>query len=100
MARKCRSWILRGGGLRWRSEGFRRGGAEKVAENTMRIKRAAIVLAFVGLLFGQDAAPAPEKKGGGRGPRPKPPGVSTPGVKREMSTITPAAVYSIPGTPD
>ena len=47
------------------------------------------------------AAPPPaEKKGGGRPARPPRPGVSTPGVKREMSTITPAAVISVPGTPD
>ena len=32
--------------------------------------------------------------------RPPRPGVSTPGVKREMATITPAAVFPIAGTPD
>jgi YVTN family beta-propeller protein len=32
--------------------------------------------------------------------RPPPPGVSTPGVKREMSAITPDAVFPIEGTPD
>jgi streptogramin lyase len=40
------------------------------------------------------------QQGGGRAQRPPRPGVSTPGVKREMTTITPAAVVSIPGTPD
>ena len=52
------------------------------------------------LVFAQDPiAPAgAEKKE--RPKRPPRPGVSTPGVKREMSTITPAAVFSVPGTPD
>src|SRR5437870_1767191 len=66
----------------------------------MTITRTMMLVAFASLVFGQDAPPAVEKKGGGRAPRPKPPGVSTPGVKREMTTITPTAVYSIPGTPD
>jgi virginiamycin B lyase len=45
------------------------------------------------------AIPAPAvKKGPGK--RPSPPGVSTPGVKREMSTITPDAVFPVEGTPD
>jgi len=43
--------------------------AEEDAENTMRIKRTAIVLALAGFLFGQDAGPPAQKKGGGRGPR-------------------------------
>lgn len=32
--------------------------------------------------------------------RPPKPGVSTPGVKREMSSITPVAVFTLGGTPD
>ncbi|MES1257230.1 MAG: hypothetical protein ABUS51_02325, partial [Acidobacteriota bacterium] len=40
---------------------------------------------------------APKKKGP---PRPPRPGVSAPGVKREMTTITPAAVFTTGGTPD
>src|SRR3954464_8974220 len=32
--------------------------------------------------------------------RPPRTGVSTPGVKREMTAITPAAVFPLPGTPD
>jgi YVTN family beta-propeller protein len=44
-----------------------------------------------------DAAP----KKTGRGPRrPPAPGVSTPGVKRDMSTITPVAVFQTGGNPD
>jgi YVTN family beta-propeller protein len=52
------------------------------------------------LIYGQDPAtpPAGEKKE--RPKRPPRPGVSTPGVKREISTITPAAVFPVPGTPD
>ena len=52
------------------------------------------------LVFGQDAAnpPAAEKKE--RPKRPPRPGVSTPGVKRDMTTLTPAAVFPVPGTPD
>src|SRR5690348_10609586 len=47
----------------------------------------------------QDPAGAPPAaKKGGR--RPPPPGVATPGVKREMSAITPDAVFPIEGTPD
>ena len=51
------------------------------------------------LVFAQDPAtpPPPAEKKGKRTP---PPGVSTPGVKREMSAITPAAVFPLPGTPD
>jgi virginiamycin B lyase len=45
-----------------------------------------------------DVPPNPEQKK--KGKRPPPPGVSTPGVKREMSTITPMAVFTTGGTPD
>jgi YVTN family beta-propeller protein len=52
------------------------------------------------LVFGQDPVPppAPEKKE--RPKRPARRGVSTPGVKRAISTITPAAVFPVPGAPD
>ena len=52
------------------------------------------------LVFGQDpvAPPAAEKKE--RPKRAPRPGVATPGVKREMSTITPTAVFPVPGNPD
>jgi len=52
------------------------------------------------LVFGQDSATpaAVEKKE--RPKRPPRPGVSTPGVKRDMTTLTPAAVFPVPGTPD
>jgi YVTN family beta-propeller protein len=45
-----------------------------------------------------DGQPAPVRKKGP--PRPPRPGVSTPGVKREMSTITPQAEFPTGGTPD
>ncbi len=68
------------------------------------IRQSVTALLFIGfalLLPAQEgSAPPAQKKGGGRGQRPPRPGVSTPGVKREMSAITPAAVISIPGTPD
>jgi virginiamycin B lyase len=68
---------------------------------TKRLVRVLTLLSAGALLFGQEGTPAVEKKGGGgRPPRVPRPGVSTPGVKREMTTITPAAVVSIPGTPD
>ncbi len=45
------------------------------------------------------AAPQGEQKKG-RGKRTPPPGVNTPGVKREMTTITPVAVFTTGGNPD
>jgi virginiamycin B lyase len=52
-------------------------------------------------LRGQDATPAttgaPKKQ---RPPRPPRPGVSTPGVRREMSSIQPDAVFPVEGSPD
>src|SRR5258708_33387856 len=52
------------------------------------------------LVLGQDAPapPAAEKKE--RPKRSARPGVSTAGVKRDITTLTPAAVFSVPGTPD
>src|SRR5271168_2352229 len=41
-------------------------------------------------------APSPTK----RGPRRPKPGVSTPGVKRDITTIKPVAVFTTGGTPD
>lgn len=72
---------------------------------TKRILRAIGAVSFGAcmpllLVFGQDpAAPAAAEKKD-RPKRPPRPGVSTPGVKRDMSTLTPAAVFSLPGTPD
>src|SRR3954465_8519945 len=50
--------------------------------------------------FGQHPAvpPAAEKKE--RPKRPPRTGVSNPGVKKEMTAITPASVFALPGTPD
>lgn len=52
------------------------------------------------LVFGQDPATPPATEKNPRPKRPPRPGVSTPGVKRDMATLTPAAVFSVPGTPD
>jgi YVTN family beta-propeller protein len=59
---------------------------------------------FLPLLAQQPETPAPAqspeaapKKKGMRAPKP---GVSTPGVKREIATITPTAVFTTGGTPD
>ncbi len=54
-------------------------------------------------LLAQDPPPPaqtadPEKKA--RPKRPPRPGVSTPGVKRDIATLTPAAVFPIEGVPD
>jgi len=47
---------------------------------------------------GADGQPSVQKKKGGK--RPPPPGVSTPGVKRELAALTPVAVFTTGGTPD
>ena len=50
------------------------------------------------ILGAQEAsAPAPAKQ---RAKRPPRPGVSTPGVKRDMEAIKPIAVFPVEGTPD
>ena len=69
-----------------------------------RSHRVAVWLGALSLVaaYGQDPPPAtvdPPKKGP-RQPRPPRPGVSTPGVKREMTAIAPEAVFPIEGTPD
>jgi virginiamycin B lyase len=51
---------------------------------------------LIALLHAQDALPQQQK----RPPRPPKPGVSTPGVKREMAAIKPDAVFPVEGTPD
>jgi len=56
-------------------------------------KKILLSLFFIALIRAQD----PPAK---RPPRPPKPGVSTPGVKREMSTLTPDAVFPVEGTPD
>src|SRR5262245_60982827 len=65
-----------------------------------------VVAAFVTMclpllaFFAQDPAQAPSEAPKARPKRPPRPGVSTPGVKREISTITPVAVFPIEGVPD
>jgi virginiamycin B lyase len=58
--------------------------------------RLFLPLILTCLLGAQDVPDAAKK----RPPRPPKPGVSTPGVKRQMSAITPDAVFPIEGSPD
>jgi virginiamycin B lyase len=53
-------------------------------------KQFLFTLFFIALVHAQDKRPPPPPK----------PGVSTPGVKREMSALTPDAVFPIEGAPD
>jgi virginiamycin B lyase len=53
-------------------------------------KQFLLTLFFIALVRAQDKRP----------PRPPKPGVSTPGVKRDMSALTPEAVFPVEGTPD
>jgi virginiamycin B lyase len=60
-----------------------------------------IVLATV-VAFAQDPPPPPAQPDAARKRTPPPPkpGVATPGVRREMSALKPAAVFPAEGTPD
>jgi virginiamycin B lyase len=70
----------------------------------MKLERLLILTCLCSspTLFAQDATPpaTPPAATPGRARRPPKPGVSTPGVKREMSTITPDAVFPVEGVPD
>ncbi len=71
----------------------------------MRRKSLVVTLACASLLglhawTQEPAAPPPDAPKRQRPPRPPRPGVSTPGVRREMSSITPDAVFQTDGTPD
>ncbi len=59
--------------------------------------RTILPLLFAALLLAQDAPP-PQPKAPPK--RPPKPGVTTPGVRREMSAIQPEAVFKIEGAPD
>ena len=56
------------------------------------MKQLLLTMFIIALVPAQDAPKRPQ--------RPPKPGVSTPGVKREMSALTPDAVFPIEGTPD
>ena len=72
----------------------------------MRRNRSFLAFAFAAVaaiwVFGQDTPPAAENANQNkqRQKRPPRPGVSTPGVRREMSSITPDGVFVTEGTPD
>jgi virginiamycin B lyase len=74
----------------------------------LSLQRALLPACMLGsmalaLLHGQDVQPpaaAPADAPKKRPARPPKPGVSTPGVKREMAAIKPDSVFPIEGTPD
>ena len=70
-----------------------------LSEAVLFLLLAALTLAVLSAQQPDGGAPATEsaKKASRRPPRP---GVSTPGVRREMSTITPVAVFTTGGAPD
>ncbi|HLH42754.1 MAG TPA: YncE family protein [Bryobacteraceae bacterium] len=69
------------------------------------IKVAPLSLCLFGLFLAgavaqENGAPAPETQKKQRAKRPPRPGVSRPGVRREMSAIMPEAVFATGGSPD
>jgi YVTN family beta-propeller protein len=58
------------------------------------MKTTALLLSFAICLCAQDSPPATKR------PRAPKPGVSTPGVRREMSAIRPLATFAVEGAPD
>src|SRR5882762_5148155 len=69
------------------------------------LKKSLVLVAVCGVLPGMlmwaqngpaGASGAPQQ----RTPRPPKPGVSTPGARREMTSIKPDAIYMVPGNPD
>jgi virginiamycin B lyase len=78
-------------------------GLKPPSQAKARSTLGTVVLAAwsLGSLLAQDpAAPAPEGQKKQRAPRTPRPGVSTPGVRREMSSIKPEAVFITEGSPD
>ena len=67
----------------------------------LRISLGLCLGAGLSFLIGQTPETPPQEKKKQRVKRPPPPGVSTPGVRREMSAIQPIAVFDVEsGTPD
>jgi virginiamycin B lyase len=71
------------------------------------MRRKTFLLALISVAlpclqsWAQEAPPPPaEMHKRQRPPRPPRPGVSTPGVRREMSSLTPVAVFDAEGSPD
>ncbi len=64
---------------------------------TLLATGASLILSAF-LITAQEPAAAPAAKQ--RAKRPPRPGVATPGVRREMASITPIAVFPVEGTPD
>lgn len=55
---------------------------------------------WIGAMAQESGAPAPDAQKKQRAKRPPRPGVSTPGVRREMAAIMPEAVFPTGGSPD
>ena len=64
------------------------------------VTTTASLLLSAFLITAQEPAATPAPAAKQRAKRPPRPGVSTPGVKREMTSITPIAVFPVEGTPD
>jgi streptogramin lyase len=60
-------------------------------------KTASLFWLTAVFLYAQDSATSPGQKRSPRGPKP---GVSTPGVKREMAAVKPVATFAVEGAPD
>jgi YVTN family beta-propeller protein len=60
------------------------------------MKNLILAVLLLSVIHAQDPPPQQQK----RAPRPPKPGVSTPGVRRDMASIKPDAVFPIPGAPD
>jgi virginiamycin B lyase len=70
------------------------------SKNYLRLCLTMIAVLTIQGARAQDAAPPPDAQQKQRPRQPPRPGVSTPGVRREMSTIKPDAVFVTEGTPD
>jgi YVTN family beta-propeller protein len=68
--------------------------------NVLPMVLGCLALPLVYLLAQDNSAPAAEGQKKQRAPRPPRPGVSTPGVRREISSLTPEAVFPVEGSPD
>jgi virginiamycin B lyase len=64
------------------------------------IQRLFLLVVPLRLMLAQDRPPAADSQKKQRAKRPPRPGVSTPGVRREMSLITPDAIFPVEGSPD
>jgi hypothetical protein len=66
---------------------------------TLIVTGASLMLSAF-LMIAQEPAPAAAPAAKQRAKRPPRPGIPTPGVRREMTSIKPIAVFPVEGTPD